>query len=78
MNAKLANSLIIGLVLAGTVFLSSLALPGEANLMPAIFLGFFALIIVLQLVPAMMLFTLFLKQAFGRVAKEKDAANKGQ
>lgn len=79
MNTKIANTLIVGLVLIGTIFLGTLARPGEETaLLPTLFLGFFAAIIVIQLVPAVMLVHIFLKQAFRRVPKDKDATSSGQ
>ncbi len=70
MKAKVANSLIIGLVLFGTLFLGSLAGIGTGNAaMPTIFLCFFALIIAIQVVPALMLFGVLVKEVFRRTPK---------
>ncbi len=69
MTAKIANSLIVGLVVIGTLFLSTMVqAAGSGNLMPVIFLGFFALIIAFQVVPALLLFGTLLKEIFRRVS----------
>jgi hypothetical protein len=67
MTAKIVNSVIIGLVLVGTVFLSTLVQAANTgNLMPTLFLGFFAIIIAFQAVPALMLFYTMVKEIFRR------------
>jgi hypothetical protein len=75
MKTKAANALIVGLVLVGTIFLGNLAGIGkDGELMPTLFLCFFAVIIAIQVVPAMMLFGYLFKELFRKVPKSKAEA----
>ncbi len=75
MKTKIANSLIVGLVVVGTLFLGNLVEVGQGSaVMPTLFLCFFALIIALQVVPAMLLLRLLFKEIFRRTSKPKEAA----
>ncbi|MFA5514997.1 MAG: hypothetical protein WDA20_01800 [Desulfuromonadales bacterium] len=80
MKAKIVNSLIVGLVVIGTVFLGPMvAADGSGNLMPTLFLGFFAVIIALQVVPALLLFGAMLREIFRRVSgREGEQARSGR
>lgn len=75
MRTKTANALIVGLVLAGTLFLGNFAAIGKnGDLMPTLFLCFFAVIIAIQVVPAMMLFGYLFKEIFRKSPKKKAEA----
>ena len=75
MKMKVANSLIVGLVVVGTLFLGNLVEVGKGSeVMPTLFLCFFALIIALQVVPAMLLLRLLFKEIFRRTSKTKETA----
>ncbi len=70
MKAKIANSLIVGMVVLVTVFLGSLAKFGaDSEMLPTLFLCFFALLIAIQVVPALMLFGVMVKEIFRRTPK---------
>jgi hypothetical protein len=63
------------LVLVGTIFLGNLAGIGQGGeLMPTLFLCFFAVIIAIQVVPAMMLFGYLFKELFHKAPKSKAEA----
>ncbi len=79
MTAKIANSIIIGLVVVGTVFLGTLVQAANSgHLMPTLFLGFFAIIIAFQVVPALMLFYTMIKEIFHRHAKAEEQVHSGK
>jgi hypothetical protein len=70
MKAKVANSLIVGMVVIVTVFLGSLAKFGtNSEMLPTLFLCFFALLIAIQVVPALMLFGVMVKEIFRRTPR---------
>ena len=65
MKSKVANTLIVGMVLAGTILLGNLAGIGQnGEVMSTLFLCFFAVIIAIQVVPAMLLFSYLIKELF--------------
>jgi len=75
MKAKAANAIIVGLVLAGTLLLGNLAaIGGDGDLMPTLFLFFFAVIIAIQVVPAAMLFGYLIKGLFRSAPRSKEGA----
>ena len=75
MKAKVAYSLIVGLILAGTIYLGTLAGIGRSSdAMSMLFLGFFALIIALQAVPAVLLFRYLMREICRRGPTEKEEA----
>lgn len=71
MKSKLANALIVVPILVGTIFLTCLAgLQASGKTISVLFLGFFGLIVVVQVIPALMLFGVLLKEMFHRVRGE--------
>jgi len=75
MKTKVANTLIVGLVLAGTILLGNLAGIGQdGELMSTLFLCFFAVIIAIQVVPAMLLFSYLFKELFRKSPGKKAEA----
>ena len=75
MKTKVANTLIVGLVLAGTILLGNLAaISQEGELMSTLFICFFAVILAIQVVPAMMLFGYLFKELFHKAPKSKAEA----
>jgi hypothetical protein len=70
MKAKVANSVIVGMVLISTIFLGTLAEIGKGSeVMPTLFLCFFAIILAIQVVPALMLFGVLLREIFRRLPR---------
>jgi len=75
MKTKVANALIVGMVLAGTILLGNLAAIGRGgDLMSTLFICFFAVIIAIQVVPAMMLFGYLTKALFSKSPRKKEEA----
>ena len=75
MKTKVANTLIVGLVLAGTILLGNLAaISQEGELMSTLFICFFAVILAIQVVPAMMLFGYLFKVLFRKSSGKKAEA----
>ncbi len=74
MKKAIVNSLILLLGFTTTAFASEAGGAG-GNFLMTLFLGFFALIIVFQLVPAVLLFTGMLKGLFTREHKAEKHLN---
>jgi len=66
MKTTLRNTLIALLTFSSSAFAAGTAGAGEGGLMVSLFLGFFALIIVFQLVPATLMMVGVLRGLFGR------------
>ncbi len=66
MKNTLRNSLIALLTFTSSAFASGAAGTGEGGLLVSLFLGFFALIIVFQLVPATLMMVGVLRGLLGR------------
>lgn len=75
-NKVLSVGLLI-LVICGTLFAASdLSVIKESSLMTKLFLGFFAAIILLQIIPGVLLFSGLIKGIFTREAKPQDLKGK--
>ena len=61
---KMLATLIALVTASSTVFAASAAVASDSNYLVVLFLGFFALIVVFQLVPAIILFTGMIKGLF--------------
>ena len=70
MTRLLGTTLIALLTFSSSAFAAAGAGSGEVNLLTILFLGFFALIIVCQLVPATLMLIGILKGVFGRKGEE--------
>lgn len=70
MKRTLLNSLIALFAFSSTAFAAGSTGAGEGGLLVALFLGFFALIVVFQLVPAALMMFGMLRGLFGRDRKE--------
>lgn len=71
MKAKLTNALIVVPILVGTVVLTGMAgMQAEGKVVPFLFLGFFGLIVAVQIIPALMLVCVLLKEIFSRTPQE--------
>lgn len=70
MKSILQNTLIMMIGLSSTAFASEATGASEGALLIALFLGFFALIVVFQLVPATLMLIGILRGLFGRDQKE--------
>ncbi|MFO7765383.1 MAG: hypothetical protein R6V33_03005 [Pelovirga sp.] len=70
MKSIVLNSLMIMVGLSSTAVASETAGAGEGGFLIALFLGFFALIVVFQLVPATLMLIGILRGLFGRDQKE--------
>ncbi len=66
MKATLPNALIALLTFSSYAYATEAAGAGDGGLLVSLFLGFFALIIVFQLVPATLMLVGILKGLFGR------------
>jgi hypothetical protein len=66
MKTTLRNTLIALLTFSSSAFAASTAGAGEGGLLVSLFLGFFALIVVFQLVPAALMLVGILRGLFGR------------
>ncbi|MFO7765600.1 MAG: hypothetical protein R6V33_04145 [Pelovirga sp.] len=66
MKTTLRNTLIALLTFSSSAFAASGTGAGEGGLLVALFIGFFALIIVFQLVPATLMMVGVLRGLFGR------------
>jgi len=66
MKATLRNTLIALLTFSSSAFAAGSAGAGEGGLLVSLFLGFFALIVVFQLVPAALMLVGILRGLFGR------------
>ncbi len=70
MKRSLRNALIALFAFSSSAFAAGTAGSGESGLLVTLFLGFFALIIVFQLVPATLMMIGMLRGLFGRDRKE--------
>ena len=70
MTRTLRNTLIALMTFSSTAFAAGTAGAGEGSLLLSLFIGFFALIIVFQLVPATLMLVGMLRGIFGRDRKE--------
>lgn len=75
MKKAILNSLILLAGLSSTAFAAAEAGGGGSSFLLTLFIGFFALIIVFQLVPAILLFTGMLKGLFVREHKAEKHLN---
>lgn len=67
--------LFVSSVCTSIVFAADAAADGNSSLLLTLFLGFFALIVVFQLVPAVLLFSGMVKGLFSGQNKEKEGLN---
>ena len=70
MKNTLRNTLIALTIFSSSAFAAGSAMTGEGGLLLSLFIGFFALIIVFQLVPAVLMMVAMFKGLFGRDSKE--------
>ena len=70
MKKTVRNTLIALITFSSTAFAAGSAAAGEGSLLLALFIGFFALIVVFQLVPATLMLIGMLRGVFGRDRKE--------
>ncbi len=70
MKKMLRNALIALAIFSTSAFASSTSNAGEGSLLLSLFIGFFALIIVFQLVPATLMLIGMLRGVLGRDHKE--------
>ncbi len=70
MKKTLRNTLIALIAFSTTAFAASNSGAGEGSLLLSLFIGFFALIVVFQLVPAVIMLIGMLRGVFGRDRKE--------
>lgn len=70
MKTTLRNTLIATIALTSSAFAAETSGAGEGGLLISLFLGFFALIVVFQLVPATLMMIGVLRGLFGRDRKE--------
>jgi len=70
MKRTLQSTLITLIAFSSSAFASESAGAGEGSLLVALFLGFFALIIVFQLVPATLMLIGIVRGLFGRDQKQ--------
>jgi len=70
MKSLLSNTLIIFFAISSSAVAAETSGAGEGGLLISLFLGFFALIVVFQLVPATLMMIGVLRGLFGRDRKE--------
>lgn len=70
MKKTLRNTLITLAIFSSSAFAAGSAATGESGLLVSLFVGFFALIIVFQFVPAVLLMVGMIKGLFGSESKE--------
>ncbi|PLX99408.1 MAG: hypothetical protein C0622_10640 [Desulfuromonas sp.] len=70
MKKSLRNALIALVTFSSSAFAAGSSAAGEGSLLLALFIGFFALIIVFQLVPAVIMLVGLFKGIFGRDEKK--------
>jgi hypothetical protein len=70
MKRILQSTLIALTAISSSAFAAEAAGAGEGSLLVALFIGFFALIIVFQLVPAVLMLVGILRGLFGRDQKQ--------
>ncbi|MCF6267336.1 MAG: hypothetical protein L3J57_12425 [Desulfuromusa sp.] len=74
MKNTLRNTAIALITFSSTAFAASNNGAGEGNLLLTLFIGFFALIVVFQLVPAVILFVGIIKGLVSKDNKEVEAS----
>lgn len=74
MKRTLLSTLIALFTMSSSAFAAAPAGGGEGNILVILFLGFFALIVVFQLVPAALMLVGMLRGLFGRDRKEVKAS----
>ncbi|WP_321369394.1 hypothetical protein [uncultured Desulfuromusa sp.] len=70
MKNTLRNTLIALVTFSGSAFAAGSSSAGEGSLLLSLFIGFFALIVVFQLVPAVIMFIGMIKGLAGKSSKE--------
>jgi len=70
MKNTLRNTLIAMVIFSSSAFAAGSSVAGEGGLLVSLFVGFFALIIVFQLVPAILMLSAMFIGIFGRDHKE--------
>ncbi len=75
MKNTLRNTLIALITFSSPAFAAGSGNTGEGNLLLSLFIGFFALIVVFQLVPAVILFVGMVKGLISKDSKEVNTSN---
>ena len=75
MKNTLRNTLIALITFSSSAFASSNNSAGEGSLLLSLFIGFFALIVVFQLVPAVILFVGMVKGLARKESKKVETSN---
>lgn len=75
MKTTLRNALIALLTFSSTAFAAGSTGAGDGGLLVSLFLGFFAVIIIFQLVPATLMMIGILRGLFGRDSKAVKTSN---
>lgn len=75
MKTTLRNALIALLTFSSTAFAAGSTGAGDGGLLVSLFLGFFAVIILFQLVPATLMMIGILRGLFGRDSKAAKTSN---
>ena len=75
MKNTLRNTLIALITFSSSAYASGSGSTGEGNLLLSLFIGFFALIVVFQLVPAVILFVGMVKGLVSKNGKEVKTSN---
>ncbi len=75
MKNTLRNTLIALITFSSSAFAATSNATGEGNLLLSLFIGFFALIVVFQLVPAVILFVGMVKGLVSKNDKEVKTSN---
>jgi hypothetical protein len=75
MKNTLRNTLIALITFSSTAFAAGHSGAGEGSLLLSLFIGFFALIVVFQLVPAVILFVGMVKGLASKGSKEVKSSN---
>ncbi len=75
MKTKVIGALIVVPIVVGTILLANLGdLSQGKEIMPTLFLCFFGVIVALQVVPAILLFKVLIREMLGRAPKAKEEA----
>lgn len=78
MKSKVLSIALLAAVIFGSLFASSdIAIIKESSLMTKLFLGFFATIVLLQIIPGVLLFAGLMKGIFASDVKAQDVKEKG-
>lgn len=75
MKNTLRNTLIALITFSSSAYASGSGSTGEGNLLLSLFIGFFALIVVFQLVPAVILFVGMVKGLVSKDSKKVESSN---